>query len=109
MPSVVRVAEQRVGRIDRMDSLHRDIESWWPRDAHEFALAADERLTARLEAAVDALTEAARVAGKPRMRRDLSDIAESWMADKTTESALADQHRWRDSVNGESVLSFSRV
>jgi hypothetical protein len=55
MPSVVRVAEQRVGRIDRMDRLHGDIESWWPRDAPEFALAADERLAARLELVGDVL------------------------------------------------------
>jgi hypothetical protein len=52
MPSVVR---QRVGRIDRMDRLHGDIESWWPRDAPEFALAADERLAARLELVGDVL------------------------------------------------------
>lgn len=49
MPSVVRIAEQRVGRIDRMDSPHDQVESWWPRDAEEFALASDERLGARLE------------------------------------------------------------
>jgi hypothetical protein len=55
MPSVVRVAEQRVGRIDRMDSPHGDVESWWPRDAKEFALAADERLGAGLELVGDVL------------------------------------------------------
>jgi hypothetical protein len=55
MPSVVRVAEQRVGRIDRMDSPHDEIESWWPRDASEFALSADERLGARLELVGDLL------------------------------------------------------
>lgn len=49
MPSVVRLAEQRVGRVDRMDSPHDRIESWWPRDAEEFALSSDERLGARLE------------------------------------------------------------
>lgn len=49
MPSVVRIAEQRVGRIDRMDSPHADVESWWPQDADEFALASDEKLGARLK------------------------------------------------------------
>jgi superfamily II DNA/RNA helicase len=36
MPSVVRIAEQRVGRVDRLDSPHDRIEAWWPRDAPEF-------------------------------------------------------------------------
>lgn len=43
------------------------------------------------EAAVDALTEGAGMAGKPRKRRDLADIAGSWKADKAIEAALADQ------------------
>ena len=55
MPSVVRIAEQRVGRVDRMDSPWEVIESWWPRDAPEFALVADERLGARLELVGDLL------------------------------------------------------
>ena len=54
MPSVVRYAEQRVGRIDRMDSPHDQIECWWPKDADAFALKADERFVARVET-VDSL------------------------------------------------------
>lgn len=50
MPTVVRVAEQRVGRIDRLDSPHTSIEAWWPRDAEEFALTSDERFVERYEA-----------------------------------------------------------
>ncbi len=49
MPSVVRIAEQRVGRIDRMDSPHKQIEVWWPDDAEEFALSTDERFIERYE------------------------------------------------------------
>ncbi|MGH1449669.1 MAG: SNF2-related protein [Pseudomonadaceae bacterium] len=49
MPSVVRYAEQRVGRIDRMDSPHEKIECWWPQDAAAFALKADEKFVARVE------------------------------------------------------------
>ncbi len=49
MPSVVRIAEQRVGRIDRMDSPHRSIQVWWPQDAPEFALTSDERFVERYE------------------------------------------------------------
>ncbi|MBB6095627.1 superfamily II DNA or RNA helicase/transcriptional regulator with XRE-family HTH domain [Povalibacter uvarum] len=49
MPSVVRIAEQRVGRVDRLDSPHPSIEAWWPRDAREFALTSDDRLVERFE------------------------------------------------------------
>lgn len=47
MPSVIRIAEQRVGRVDRMDSPHQAIEAWWPRDAAEFSVQADERFIER--------------------------------------------------------------
>jgi hypothetical protein len=49
MPTVVRIAEQRVGRVDRMDSPHEIIEAWWPEDAPEFALSTDERFIERYE------------------------------------------------------------
>ena len=49
MPSVVRIAEQRVGRIDRLDSPHDTIYAWWPEDAPEFALRSDERFIERYE------------------------------------------------------------
>lgn len=54
MPSVVRIAEQRAGRVDRMDSPHESIEVWWPDDAPEFALSSDERFIERYET-VDSL------------------------------------------------------
>lgn len=49
MPSVVRIAEQRAGRVDRMDSPHSDIQLWWPDDAEEFALSSDERFIERYD------------------------------------------------------------
>jgi len=49
MPSVVRVAEQRVGRVDRMDSPHAEIEAYWPNDPEEFALRADEKFVMRYQ------------------------------------------------------------
>jgi len=49
MPSVVRIAEQRVGRVDRMDSPHGSIEAWWPNDSPEFAIRADERFVQRYQ------------------------------------------------------------
>jgi poly-gamma-glutamate capsule biosynthesis protein CapA/YwtB (metallophosphatase superfamily) len=45
------------------------------------------------EVAVDALSEGSGAAGAPRKRRDLSDVAGTWKADKAVESALADQDR----------------
>jgi len=50
MPSVVRLVEQRIGRIDRMDSIHEAIEVYWPRDHEAFALRADDLLIERFEA-----------------------------------------------------------
>jgi len=49
MPSVVRIAEQRVGRVDRMDSPHPRVDIYWPDDAAEFALTTDERFVERFE------------------------------------------------------------
>ncbi|NVM64474.1 superfamily II DNA or RNA helicase [Mucilaginibacter sp. SG538B] len=44
MPSVLRIAEQRIGRIDRLDSPHSKVKVYWPMDSVEFALRSDERL-----------------------------------------------------------------
>jgi len=47
LPTTLRVAEQRVGRVDRMDSPHDLIEAWWPKDGAAFATRANERLAER--------------------------------------------------------------
>lgn len=47
MPSVIRVAEQRVGRVDRMNSPHESIEVWWPVDTEAFALRTDRKFFQR--------------------------------------------------------------
>ena len=47
LPTTLRVAEQRVGRVDRMDSPHDRIEAWWPNDGAAFATRANELLTER--------------------------------------------------------------
>ncbi|WP_284653514.1 SNF2-related protein [Flavobacterium terrisoli] len=44
MPSVLRIVEQRIGRVDRMDSMHKDIDIYWPDDTEEYALNADQRI-----------------------------------------------------------------
>jgi plasmid stability protein len=45
------------------------------------------------EAAVEALTEGSGMAGEPRKRRDLRDIAGTWKPDKAVDTALAAQDR----------------
>ncbi|MBN3944650.1 SNF2-related protein [Nostoc sp. NMS9] len=44
MPTVLRIAEQRIGRIDRLDSPHKKIQVFWPSDSDEFALRTDKKL-----------------------------------------------------------------
>ena len=44
MPSVLRIVEQRIGRIDRMDSIHDEIEIYWPVDSEAYSLKADKKL-----------------------------------------------------------------
>jgi len=50
------------------------------------------------EAAVDALAEGSGMAGRPRKRRDLGDIAGTWKAERAVESALAAQDRVDDDL-----------
>ncbi|MFO7983891.1 MAG: SNF2-related protein [Desulfuromonadales bacterium] len=49
MPSVIRIAEQRVGRVDRMNSPHKQIEVWWPLDSESFSLKADRKFFQRYQ------------------------------------------------------------
>jgi superfamily II DNA or RNA helicase len=44
MPSVLRLAEQRIGRIDRLNSPHNRIHIYWPDDSKAFRLKADRKL-----------------------------------------------------------------
>ena len=43
-PSILRIAEQRIGRVDRLDSPHKEIYVYWSSDSDEFALKTDKRL-----------------------------------------------------------------
>ena len=51
MPCILRIAEQRIGRIDRLDSPHQTISVYWPNDDNEFALRGDSRLIKTLQSA----------------------------------------------------------
>jgi hypothetical protein len=47
LPTTLRVAEQRVGRVDRINSPYDSIDAWWPRDGATFATRANELLAER--------------------------------------------------------------
>ena len=55
MPSVIRTAEQRIGRIDRIDSEHREITIYWPNEPSIFALRKDEHFYERLRIVANVL------------------------------------------------------
>ncbi|MDJ0622204.1 MAG: SNF2-related protein [Desulfocapsaceae bacterium] len=55
MPSVIRIAEQRVGRVDRMNSPHNEIEVWWPEDSDAFSLNTDKKFFRRHQEVKDIL------------------------------------------------------
>ncbi|MGB5931293.1 MAG: SNF2-related protein [Cyclobacteriaceae bacterium] len=44
MPSVLKTAEQRIGRIDRLNSPYTSIETYWPEDSDAFGLNGDLKL-----------------------------------------------------------------
>lgn len=48
MPSVLRVIEQRIGRLERMDCEHEEIAVLWPDDSEEFSLNGDQRMVETL-------------------------------------------------------------
>lgn len=49
MPSVIRVAEQRAGRVDRLDSPHKSVNIYWPDDSQPFKLFTDSKFFERLD------------------------------------------------------------
>lgn len=44
IPGVIRLAEQRIGRIERLDSPHKMVHIYWPNDSDAFALRTDRNL-----------------------------------------------------------------
>lgn len=80
LPTTLRVAEQRIGRVDRMDSPHDAIEAWWPNDGPAFATRADEMLAQRAAESEQLLGSNLRVplAGAPGEIVDVTErIAEA--------------------------------
>ncbi len=90
LPTTLRIAEQRVGRVDRMDSPYDVIEAWWPDDSDAFATSVNELLTARSEesaallgsnlAIPELLNSRRRAAARPRSGDapvDVHEVAEA--------------------------------
>lgn len=88
LPTTLRVAEQRVGRVDRMDSPHDAIQAWWPDDGPAFATNANELLVQRAAESErllgsnlpvpEQLSAGARVDVRERIRDAESTEAELW-------------------------------
>jgi hypothetical protein len=109
-PTTLRVAEQRVGRVDRMDSPHDQIEVWWPRDGDAFATHNHERL-------VERAAESTRLLGSNLDLPDLGGRVDGPVVDVDEVMAQADAagaERWdglhdaldpvRQLVTGETAL-----
>ncbi|MDB5099857.1 MAG: hypothetical protein JWM80_4278 [Cyanobacteria bacterium RYN_339] len=91
-PTVVRDAEQRAGRVDRMDSAHERVEVWWPKDRGPFAPRGRELLRDRLTM-VHAL-----IGGNVQM--PVLDVADDEVVDIETIAELVKASRQVDDPQG---------
>lgn len=96
MPTVIRLAEQRIGRVDRMDSLHEAIDVYWPDDSAEFALHADEVFLNRHQEVADLLgsnvplPDGMGQASEPVPARLWVDTVEKYVADEVSWDGISD-------------------
>ncbi|MCB0533915.1 MAG: hypothetical protein KDD14_17060 [Saprospiraceae bacterium] len=84
VPGVMRIAEQRIGRIDRMNSPHDTVEVYFPDDHPEFALRTDRKffLTAQI---VDDM-----IGGNVDLPEDMLD---KWEVEVISGREIAEQYR----------------
>lgn len=84
VPGVMRIAEQRIGRIDRMNSPHDAVEVFFPDDHPEFALRTDRKffLTAQI---VDDM-----IGGNVDLPEEMLD---KWEVEVISGREIADQYR----------------
>ena len=92
MPSVVRVAEQRVGRVDRMDSVHDEVEAWWPDDGPAFRVSSDDRFIERYQTVDSLLGSNMPLPG--RQPEQLSTVAQTAARDLVQEYESVDAPKW---------------
>ncbi len=77
MPTVMRLAEQRIGRIDRMNSPFDSIEVWWPEDHADFALKTDLKFFVTAESVKNLLGSNIDIPINLTDRSDLSPVTGS--------------------------------
>ncbi|WP_271272428.1 SNF2-related protein [Aliamphritea hakodatensis] len=110
MPSVVRLVEQRIGRVDRMDSVHQSIKVYWPMDHDVFALRTDDLLIERFEANAMLLGSNFSLPEKMADKRvDYEEIIELAEKQSVTWDGIRDAFEpVRDLIEGEKALITSQ-
>lgn len=91
LPTTLRVAEQRVGRVDRMDSPYDTIEAWWPQDGPSFATRAYEKLVRRARESEELLGSNLRI---PDFEQLVDDTVIVTAADQIGELSKAQREPW---------------
>ena len=91
LPTTLRVAEQRVGRVDRMDSPHDIIEAWWPQDGPSFATRAYEKLVRRARESEELLGSNLRI---PDFEQQINNTNIVTAADQIEELTKAQREPW---------------
>ena len=104
--TVIRTAEQRAGRVDRMDSPHDDVEIWWPRDPPGFAPRRKELLRERHEMVGDLIGSNLQMPDQPSADViAVEDLASQASVDRTDDPlSLYDAFRPVRSLVDESGL-----
>ncbi|XXT18674.1 SNF2-related protein [Sorangium sp. So ce429] len=89
-PTVIRTAEQRAGRVDRMNSRHDHVEIWWPRDPPSFAPRHRDRLRERHVMVTDLIGSNLELPGETEGDRqlDVEELADTARIDKPDKAAL---------------------
>lgn len=113
MPTVVRVAEQRIGRIDRMDSPHPNIEVYLPKDREEFTLSSDQRFLSRVQFASEILGSNMPLPNELLSESELPDIIakldEAETSDTPSDNLLDAFASVRALVEGDQALITQEV
>ena len=91
LPTTLRVAEQRVGRVDRMDSPYDTIEAWWPQDGPSFATRAYEKLVRRARESEELLGSNLRI---PDFEQLVDDTVIVTATDQIDELSKAQREPW---------------
>ncbi|WP_437982659.1 helicase-related protein [Sorangium sp. So ce117] len=105
-PTVIRTAEQRAGRVDRMNSRHDDVEIWWPRDQPSFAPRHRDRLRERHVMVTDLIGSNLELPGDTEGDRqlDVEELANTARIDKPAVVPISDAFRPVRGLIGEHGL-----